>query len=218
MFCRCQIIDFHKPTGPMGTHPRLFEWILHYYSADNGGGAKVVCTSKPPIYLQHQGQCHNVLLSYYSLSLFMYCSSEQHFLVCLCWIEGLVLFLVIFLFHKNNVKVCIFIGWKSWMWLGFQPFDMYSYNCLLKFWVMPPLIWKSVISNKVVNGIYVFLNYWNSCVDNRSQSYCCWNRGEEEQKLMFATVWPRMFFPTNAETAETKQWWNWSQTTSEICG
>ncbi|XP_039236058.1 zinc finger-containing ubiquitin peptidase 1 isoform X2 [Pipra filicauda] len=52
---KCQIIDFHKPTGPMGTHPRLFEWVLHYYSTDNGGGAKVVCTSKPPIYLQHQG-------------------------------------------------------------------------------------------------------------------------------------------------------------------
>ncbi|XP_064303488.1 zinc finger-containing ubiquitin peptidase 1 isoform X4 [Phalacrocorax carbo] len=52
---KCQIIDFHKPTGPMGTHPRLFEWVLHYYSTDNEGGAKVVCTSKPPIYLQHQG-------------------------------------------------------------------------------------------------------------------------------------------------------------------
>ncbi|XP_075001827.1 zinc finger-containing ubiquitin peptidase 1 isoform X2 [Calonectris borealis] len=52
---KCQIIDFHKPTGPMGTHPRLFEWVLRYYSTDNEGGAKVVCTSKPPIYLQHQG-------------------------------------------------------------------------------------------------------------------------------------------------------------------
>ncbi|KAM6084378.1 zinc finger-containing ubiquitin peptidase 1 isoform 1-T1 [Theristicus caerulescens] len=52
---KCQIIDFHKPTGPMGTHPRLFEWVLRYYSTENEGGAKVVCTSKPPIYLQHQG-------------------------------------------------------------------------------------------------------------------------------------------------------------------
>lgn len=76
MFCRCQIIDFHKPTGPMGTHPRLFEWILHYYSTDNEGGAKVVCTSKPPIYLQHQGQCHNMLVSYWSLSLFI-CTAVQ---------------------------------------------------------------------------------------------------------------------------------------------
>ncbi|XP_035178826.1 zinc finger-containing ubiquitin peptidase 1 [Oxyura jamaicensis] len=52
---KCQIIDFHKPTGPMGTHPRLFEWVLRYYSTDNEGGTKVVCTSRPPIYLQHQG-------------------------------------------------------------------------------------------------------------------------------------------------------------------
>ncbi|XP_010113619.1 PREDICTED: zinc finger with UFM1-specific peptidase domain protein [Chlamydotis macqueenii] len=60
---KCQIIDFHKPTGPMGTHPRLFEWILHYYSTDNEGGAnaKVVCTSKPPIYLQHQGHSRTVV-------------------------------------------------------------------------------------------------------------------------------------------------------------
>lgn len=47
----------------MGTHPRLFEWVLRYYSTDNEGGAKVVCTSKPAIYLQHQGQYHGVLAS-----------------------------------------------------------------------------------------------------------------------------------------------------------
>lgn len=76
MSCRCQIIDFHKPTGPMGTHPRLFEWILQYYSTDNEGGAKVVCTSKPPIYLQHQGQHHNMLVSYYSLFLSV-CTAAQ---------------------------------------------------------------------------------------------------------------------------------------------
>ncbi|XP_071662708.1 zinc finger-containing ubiquitin peptidase 1 isoform X1 [Patagioenas fasciata] len=58
---KCQIIDFHKPTGAMGTHPRLFEWVLHYYSTDNEGGAKVVCTSKPPIYLQHQGHSRTVI-------------------------------------------------------------------------------------------------------------------------------------------------------------
>lgn len=68
MFYRCQIIDFHKPTGPAGTHPRLFEWILRYYSTDNEGATKVVCTSRPPIYLQHQGQHHSVLVSYYPLS------------------------------------------------------------------------------------------------------------------------------------------------------
>ncbi|NXI51090.1 ZUFSP hydrolase, partial [Chloroceryle aenea] len=58
---KCQIIDFHKPTGPMCTHPRLFEWVLRYYSTDNEGGAKVVCTSKPPIYLQHQGHSCTVV-------------------------------------------------------------------------------------------------------------------------------------------------------------
>ncbi|XP_071405051.1 zinc finger-containing ubiquitin peptidase 1 isoform X3 [Pithys albifrons albifrons] len=58
---KCQIIDFHKPTGAMGTHPRLFEWVLHYYSADNESATKVVCTSKPPIYLQHQGHSRTVV-------------------------------------------------------------------------------------------------------------------------------------------------------------
>ncbi|KAF6365692.1 zinc finger containing ubiquitin peptidase 1 [Rhinolophus ferrumequinum] len=52
---KCHIIDFHKSTGPLGTHPRLFEWILKYYSSEREGSPKVVCTSKPPIYLQHQG-------------------------------------------------------------------------------------------------------------------------------------------------------------------
>ncbi|XP_068018377.1 zinc finger-containing ubiquitin peptidase 1 isoform X1 [Melanerpes formicivorus] len=58
---KCQIVDFHKPTGPGGTHPRLLEWVLRYYSADSEGGAKVVCTSKPPIYLQHQGHSRTVI-------------------------------------------------------------------------------------------------------------------------------------------------------------
>ncbi|KAM6279609.1 zinc finger-containing ubiquitin peptidase 1 [Porphyrio hochstetteri] len=58
---KCQIVDFHKPTGPTGTHPRLFEWVLRYYSTDNEGGAKVVCTSKPPIYLQHQGHSRTIV-------------------------------------------------------------------------------------------------------------------------------------------------------------
>ncbi|XP_050827928.1 zinc finger-containing ubiquitin peptidase 1 isoform X3 [Serinus canaria] len=82
---KCQIIDFHKPTGPMGTHPRLFEWILRYYSADNeGGDAKVMCTSKPPIYLQHQGHSRTVVgleeKKNKSLCLLLFdpgCSSQQ---------------------------------------------------------------------------------------------------------------------------------------------
>ncbi|XP_042536874.1 zinc finger-containing ubiquitin peptidase 1 isoform X2 [Dipodomys spectabilis] len=58
---KCRIIDFHKPTGPLGTHPRLFEWILNYYSSEREGDSKVICTSKPPIYLQHQGHSRTVV-------------------------------------------------------------------------------------------------------------------------------------------------------------
>ncbi|XP_012999041.1 zinc finger-containing ubiquitin peptidase 1 isoform X1 [Cavia porcellus] len=58
---KCRIIDFHKATGPSGTHPRLFEWILNYYSSEQGGNAKVLCTSKPPIYLQHQGHSRTIV-------------------------------------------------------------------------------------------------------------------------------------------------------------
>ncbi|XP_076772616.1 zinc finger-containing ubiquitin peptidase 1 isoform X2 [Arvicanthis niloticus] len=58
---KCRIIDFHKSTGPSGTHPRLFEWILNYYSSETEGTPKVVCTSKPPIYLQHQGHSRTVV-------------------------------------------------------------------------------------------------------------------------------------------------------------
>ncbi|XP_060046564.1 zinc finger-containing ubiquitin peptidase 1 isoform X3 [Erinaceus europaeus] len=58
---KCRIIDFHKPTGPLGTHPRLFEWILNYYCSEREGSPKVVCTAKPPIYLQHQGHSRTVV-------------------------------------------------------------------------------------------------------------------------------------------------------------
>ncbi|XP_077018848.1 zinc finger-containing ubiquitin peptidase 1 [Tamandua tetradactyla] len=58
---KCHIVDFHKSTGPLGTHPRLFEWILNYYSSEEEGTPKVVCTSKPPIYLQHQGHSRTVV-------------------------------------------------------------------------------------------------------------------------------------------------------------
>uniref|UniRef100_A0A2K5QF56 Zinc finger-containing ubiquitin peptidase 1 n=1 Tax=Cebus imitator TaxID=2715852 RepID=A0A2K5QF56_CEBIM len=58
---KCHIVDFHKSTGPLGTHPCLFEWILNYYSSEGEGSPKVVCTSKPPIYLQHQGHSRTVI-------------------------------------------------------------------------------------------------------------------------------------------------------------
>ncbi|XP_062953331.1 zinc finger-containing ubiquitin peptidase 1 isoform X3 [Cynocephalus volans] len=58
---KCHIVDFHKSTGPLGTHPHLFEWILNYYSSEREGSPKVVCTSKPPLYLQHQGHSRTVV-------------------------------------------------------------------------------------------------------------------------------------------------------------
>lgn len=64
---KCHIVDFHKSTGPLGTHPRLFEWILNYYSSEMEGSPKVVCTSKPPIYLQHQGWYKSKIVSVINL-------------------------------------------------------------------------------------------------------------------------------------------------------
>ncbi|KAH0622253.1 hypothetical protein JD844_024392 [Phrynosoma platyrhinos] len=58
---KCQIIDFHQSTGPSGTHPRLFEWVLNYYSLEKENNAKVVCSSRPPIYLQHQGHSRIII-------------------------------------------------------------------------------------------------------------------------------------------------------------
>ncbi|XP_060609212.2 zinc finger-containing ubiquitin peptidase 1 [Anolis sagrei] len=58
---KSQIIDFHQPTGPSGTHPRLLEWVLNYYSSEKENNAKVVCSSRPPIYLQHQGHSRTII-------------------------------------------------------------------------------------------------------------------------------------------------------------
>ncbi|MBN3305743.1 ZUFSP hydrolase, partial [Amia calva] len=62
---RTRIVDFHRPTGPSDTHPRLFEWIKNYFSLATSRGVKlpprVVQTSKPPIYLQHQGHSRTIV-------------------------------------------------------------------------------------------------------------------------------------------------------------
>ncbi|XP_058503581.1 zinc finger-containing ubiquitin peptidase 1 isoform X1 [Solea solea] len=58
------IIDFHQPTGPGDTHPRLFEWIKQYYCQASRGSRlppRLVQTSLPPIYLQHQGHSRSVV-------------------------------------------------------------------------------------------------------------------------------------------------------------
>nr|XP_033792594.1 zinc finger-containing ubiquitin peptidase 1 isoform X2 [Geotrypetes seraphini] len=57
---KCRILDFHLATGPGGTHPRLFEWVWNYYCLDKEG-PRVVVTSKPPIYLQHQGHSRTIV-------------------------------------------------------------------------------------------------------------------------------------------------------------
>jgi len=46
--CRCEIVDFHKPTGDKNTHPRLVQWVKDYFQKGQG-------KFLPPLYLQHQG-------------------------------------------------------------------------------------------------------------------------------------------------------------------
>ncbi|XP_067840824.1 zinc finger-containing ubiquitin peptidase 1 [Heptranchias perlo] len=62
---KCQIVDFHRPTGPSDTHPRLFEWLRQYYSSGRDAGLRlqprVIWTNKPPIYLQHQGHSRTIV-------------------------------------------------------------------------------------------------------------------------------------------------------------
>ncbi|XP_053316270.1 zinc finger-containing ubiquitin peptidase 1-like [Spea bombifrons] len=58
---KCRIIDFHKPSSPSGTHPLLFDWVLNYYSSNAPNSDRVVCTSKPAIYLQHQGHSRTIV-------------------------------------------------------------------------------------------------------------------------------------------------------------
>lgn len=46
---KCQLVDFHRPTGPGGTHPELFNWVLKYFESVPPGEFVA------PLYLQHQG-------------------------------------------------------------------------------------------------------------------------------------------------------------------
>ncbi|XP_034385016.1 zinc finger-containing ubiquitin peptidase 1 [Cyclopterus lumpus] len=58
-----RIIDFHKPTGPGDTHPRLFEWVKQYFQS--GGSSRLpprlIHTCLPPLYLQHQGHSRSIV-------------------------------------------------------------------------------------------------------------------------------------------------------------
>uniref|UniRef100_A0A671RM34 Zinc finger-containing ubiquitin peptidase 1 n=1 Tax=Sinocyclocheilus anshuiensis TaxID=1608454 RepID=A0A671RM34_9TELE len=62
---KAQIMDFHKPTGPGDTHPRLFEWVKQCFSHSASRGArlppKIVQTTLPPIHLQHQGHSRSIV-------------------------------------------------------------------------------------------------------------------------------------------------------------
>ncbi|XP_072178262.1 uncharacterized protein [Diadema setosum] len=59
---RCKLYDFHAPSGPNGTHPRLFAWIRDYFgrppllSMDGSGRS-----NKLPLYLQHEGHSRTVV-------------------------------------------------------------------------------------------------------------------------------------------------------------
>ncbi|XP_072382829.1 zinc finger-containing ubiquitin peptidase 1-like [Diabrotica undecimpunctata] len=52
---KCQLVDFHKPTGPGGSHPELFNWVLKYFESSVGG------EFTPPLYLQHQGHSRTIM-------------------------------------------------------------------------------------------------------------------------------------------------------------
>ncbi|XP_041109152.1 zinc finger-containing ubiquitin peptidase 1 isoform X3 [Polyodon spathula] len=62
---KSRILDFHCPTGPSDTHPRLFQWVKDYYSTAMCRGARlpprVIQTASPPIYLQHQGHSRTIV-------------------------------------------------------------------------------------------------------------------------------------------------------------
>uniref|UniRef100_A0A3B4DV75 Zinc finger-containing ubiquitin peptidase 1 n=1 Tax=Pygocentrus nattereri TaxID=42514 RepID=A0A3B4DV75_PYGNA len=62
---RARIVDFHQPTGPRNTHPRLFEWVKNYFSLHCSRGSRLpprlVKTNLPPIYLQHHGHSRTIV-------------------------------------------------------------------------------------------------------------------------------------------------------------
>ncbi|KAF9925510.1 hypothetical protein FBU30_004729 [Linnemannia zychae] len=83
IFCslgiRCNILDFHMPSGPNGTHPAMFAAVYDYFTAPNwsplsapatfpvdyvrqrGNENRVIQTAKPPLYMQHQGHSRTII-------------------------------------------------------------------------------------------------------------------------------------------------------------
>ncbi|XP_073341981.1 zinc finger-containing ubiquitin peptidase 1 isoform X2 [Pagrus major] len=59
-----RIIDFHQPTGPGDTHPRLFDWVKQYFCQSNRSSRvppRLIHTQLPPLYLQHQGHSSSIV-------------------------------------------------------------------------------------------------------------------------------------------------------------
>lgn len=50
---KCRLLDFHNPSGPNGTHPRLFQWVKAYFEKP--------ASFKPPLYLQHLGHSRTII-------------------------------------------------------------------------------------------------------------------------------------------------------------
>ncbi|KAF9200271.1 hypothetical protein BGZ49_009529 [Haplosporangium sp. Z 27] len=76
---RCNILDFHTPTGPKGSHPAMLSAIYNYFRKPAWSpleapqklsfqdytqfdcDQKIIQTSKPPLYIQHQGHSRTVI-------------------------------------------------------------------------------------------------------------------------------------------------------------
>ncbi|KAK5892855.1 hypothetical protein CesoFtcFv8_013204 [Champsocephalus esox] len=61
-----RIIDFHQPTGPDNSHPQLFDWVKQYFQSSRSGRLppRLIQTSMPPLYLQHQGHSRSIHTQY----------------------------------------------------------------------------------------------------------------------------------------------------------
>lgn len=50
---KCQLLDFHAPSGPDNTHPTMLNWVRDYFKNSTG--------FTPPLYLQHQGHSRTII-------------------------------------------------------------------------------------------------------------------------------------------------------------
>nr|XP_039258999.1 zinc finger-containing ubiquitin peptidase 1-like [Styela clava] len=58
----CRIIDFPRPSGPKQSHPLLLNWIIQYFDCENiSDSDRIIVTSKPPLYLQHEGHSRSII-------------------------------------------------------------------------------------------------------------------------------------------------------------